>query len=93
MSTDITRRIVTSPLERAHGRALQSIDHATDEALDSVRAVADVTRTALLGALSIESTKREAELLYPDAAPALHLIASAGMSNLAQLVHRFDGRP
>lgn len=93
MTGEITRRIVSSPVERAHGRALQSIDHATDEALDGVRAVADVTRGALFSALSMEMTKREAELMCPDGAAAFHLITSAGMFNLAQLVQRFDGQP
>lgn len=93
MSTDLTRWLASSPAERDRNRAIERIDLATDQAHARINAITDVTRHAVFGALTLEMTKREAELLCPDGSAAFNIITNAGVFNLASLVQRFDGRP
>jgi len=92
MSGEITRWLANTPAERDRNRALERIDLQADLTQARVQAVVGVAQTAVLGALTVGMTKREAALLLPEDAAKFDLIATSAAIAVAGEIDRLQRR-
>ena len=88
MAEELTRWLATPPSQRGHAVHLARVYRNTDVAHAIVAGVQEVAQMAMLGAGSLALTKRQLELLAPEDAGKLDLIATAATVGMANVVAR-----
>jgi hypothetical protein len=88
MASELTRWLVGTPVDRQGERAVEQVRRTADVAVAQVSSVMQVSQAAMLGALNIAMTKREAALLVPEDAAKFDLIASQAAMAMAMQINR-----
>ncbi len=91
MSSDLTRWLASTPIERESNRAIDRVQAITQVTQAKVAGVTQVAQSALLGALALGMTKREAALLIPEDAAKYDLIATTAVLTMAAQVQQLGG--
>lgn len=89
MSGELMRRSIGAPVPRGVRREMTGIVNATHVEQANMRAISVVAESAMTEVMFLKRTQHELELLTPDAADALNVIAGTAAMAIARTVARF----